>query len=98
VTRHERALLRVCQEAVSNVIRHAEARRVEVSVRVHGERVELEVADDGIGLSDDAPRGFGLASMELRLVELGGSLSLYQREPRGTLLQAAIPRLDRQPT
>ena len=91
---HERALLRVCQEAVSNVIRHAEARRVKVSVRVDPERVQLRVADDGHGVAHGAPRGLGLASMERRLVELGGILRLRPRRPRGTMLLASIPRHD----
>jgi signal transduction histidine kinase len=95
--RHERALLRVCQEAVSNVIRHAEARRVKVTVRVDGERVHLQVADDGRGIPEDAPRGLGLASMERRLVELGGALHLRPRRPRGTVLRATLPRLDAVP-
>ena len=94
---HERALFRVCQEAVSNVIRHAEAERVKVSVRVDAERVYLRVADDGRGVAQDAPRGLGLASMERRLVELGGTLRLRPRRPHGTVLQAAIPRLDGTP-
>jgi signal transduction histidine kinase len=94
--RHERALLRVCQEAVSNVIQHAGAGHVKVSVRVDGERVHLEVADDGCGVADDAPRGLGLASMERRLIEFGGSLQLGPRLPQGTLLQATISRLDRE--
>jgi signal transduction histidine kinase len=94
--RHERALLRVCQEAVSNVIRHAEAGRVKVSVRVDGERVHLDVADDGCGVADDAPRGLGLASMERRLIELGGSVQLGPRLPQGTVLQATIPRRERE--
>jgi signal transduction histidine kinase len=93
--RHERALLRVCQEAVSNVIRHAEAGRVSIVVRADSTRVHLEVADNGRGVADDAARGFGLASMERRLVELGGSLEVGPRVPHGTLLKAAIPRDDR---
>jgi len=94
---HERTLLRVCQEAVSNVIRHAGARRVNVAVRVDKKRVKVEIADDGRGVPADAPRGFGLASMEKRLSELGGSLQLAPRLRRGTLLTAGIPRLDRRP-
>ena len=90
----ERALLRVCQEAVSNVIRHAEAARVKVSVRVDPERVQLRVADDGRGLPEHAPRGLGLASMGRRLTELGGTLRVRPRRPRGTVLQASVPRED----
>jgi signal transduction histidine kinase len=91
---NERALLRVCQEAVSNVIRHAEAKRVRVVVRVEGGHVHLYVADDGRGMPADAPRGIGLAGMERRLAELGGSLRLRPRRPRGTVLRATLPRRD----
>ena len=90
----ERALLRICQEAVSNVIRHAEARRVKVSLRVDAERVHLRVADDGRGIAADAPRGLGIASMERRLTELGGSLRIRARRPRGTVLLTSTPRRD----
>jgi two-component system, NarL family, sensor kinase len=95
VVRHEQALLRVCQEAVSNVIQHAGAERVRVTVRVDGQRVQLNVADDGRGVAAGAPRGLGLASMERRLVELGGSLTLGPRAPQGTVLEATMPRRDR---
>jgi two-component system NarL family sensor kinase len=98
VLQHERALLRVCQEAVSNVVQHAEARQVNVSARVAAEHVWLEAADDGRGISPDAPRGLGIASMERRLSELGGALLLGPRPPRGTLLQASLPRRDAQTT
>jgi len=90
----ERALLRVCQEAVSNVIRHAEAGRVKVSARVDAEQVYLRVSDDGRGVAEDAPRGLGLASMERRVVEIGGTLRMRPRRPHGTVLLASIPRHD----
>jgi signal transduction histidine kinase len=86
--------LRVCQEAVSNVIRHAEAGRVKVSARVDAEQVYLRVSDDGRGVAEDAPRGLGLASMERRVVELGGTLRMRPRRPHGTVLLASIPRHD----
>ena len=65
---HERALLRVCQEAVSNVIRHAEARRVKVAVRIDDRRVHLRVHDDGRALerirrADLASRAWNGGSM-----------------------------------
>jgi signal transduction histidine kinase len=90
----ERTLLRVCQEAVSNVVRHAEARRVKVSVTVDAGRVYLRVADDGRGLDPGAPRGLGIASMEHRLAELGGSLHIRPGRPRGTVVLASVPRRD----
>jgi len=92
--RNERALLRVCQEAVSNVIRHAEAHRVKVSVRVGDRRVHLRVYDDGRGFGEQPPRGFGLANMERRLAEIGGSLMIRRRRPKGTVVEASIPRVD----
>ncbi len=101
VVGHERALLRVCQEAVSNVIRHASAERVKVTVRVDGKGVQLRVADDGCGIAPDAPRGLGLASMERRLEEIGGSL--HPRAARAAGHRAgghhspARPRSDRLP-
>ena len=91
---HERALLRVCQEAVSNVIRHAEARRVKVTVRIDDRRVHLRVHDDGCGVGADTPRGFGFASMERRIDEIGGSLKIRRRKPRGTVVVASVPRID----
>ena len=94
VLRNERALLRVCQEAVSNVIRHSQAGRVKVSVRVREQHVYLRVLDDGRGVGKRPPRGFGFASMERRLDEIGGSLRIRPRRPKGTIVEATVPRLD----
>jgi len=94
VLRNERALLRVCQEAVSNVIRHSQAGRVKVSVRVREQQVYLRVLDDGRGVGERPPHGFGLASMERRLDEIGGSLRIRPRRPKGTIVEATVPRLD----
>ena len=94
VLRNERALLRVCQEAVSNVIRHSQAGRVKVSVRVREQHVYLRVLDDGRGIGKRPPHGFGLAGMERRLDEIGGSLRIRPRRPKGTIVEATVPRLD----
>jgi signal transduction histidine kinase len=92
--RNERALLRVCQEAVSNVIRHSQAGRVKVSVKVREQHVYLRVLDDGRGVGKRPPRGFGLASMERRLDEIGGSLRIKPRRPKGTIVEVTVPRVD----
>jgi signal transduction histidine kinase len=91
---HERALLRVCQEAVSNVIRHAEARRVKVAVRIDDKRVHLRIHDDGRGMGGQPSSGFGFASMERRVDEIGGSLKIRRRRPKGTVVVASVPRMD----
>ena len=94
VLRNERALLRVCQEAVSNVIRHSQAARVKVTVRVGDRHLYLRVLDDGRGVGKRPPTGFGLVNMERRLDEIGGTLRIKPRRPKGTIVEATVPRLD----
>lgn len=95
------SLLRILREALANVARHAQARKVEVSLDV-GEELLLQVADDGIGLPpQDAgqdqqcrSRGHGLANMRTRAAALGGSLMLEARPGGGTLLSVRLPVAD----
>jgi signal transduction histidine kinase len=91
----EEALLRVCQEAVSNVIRHAHARRLLVSAAVHQDEAVLHVADNGRGIPADTALGIGLRSMRERMSALGGKLRVAPRQPAGTEIEARLPRLDR---
>ena len=93
--RHEQALFRVCQEAVSNAIRHSHAKRLWVSAAVHANEVQLLVCDDGRGFDESARAGIGLRSMRERMVEIGGSLRVGARPPRGTAVEARLPRQDR---
>jgi signal transduction histidine kinase len=93
---HEEALFRVCQEAVSNVVRHAGARRLEVAARVEPNWVQLSIRDDGCGLAPArGESGIGLKSMRLRVARLGGSVELRPALPSGTEERARLPRLDR---
>ncbi len=91
----EEALLRVCQEAVSNAVRHAAPSRVEVAVSVVGSELQLRIGDDGRGIGRSRSEGMGIGNMRQRLAELGGSLHIQKRRPSGTLLTACLPRLDR---
>jgi signal transduction histidine kinase len=83
-------LTAVVSEALTNVVRHADAEVVEVSVRVTGGRVRVVVSDDGVGLGD-RPRGRGLNNLQRRAAEAGGSLTLETPEGGGLLLEWDVP-------
>lgn len=93
---HEEALYRVCQEAISNVIRHSGAQQLAVEAHVDGGYAWLMVRDDGGGLPADVQAGIGLKSMRDRLARLGGELSLRQVRPHGLEVLARLPRSDRE--
>ena len=94
----ELALFRVVQEALMNVHNHAEAQRVEVSLTRSGARVALEIADDGVGLSQEQIDslmaqhwgGVGIAGMTARMEQLGGKLEMRPR-PKGLVIRAELP-------
>lgn len=93
---HEEAMLRICQEAVSNAVRHAAPRRVEVSLSLTETDLYALIADDGRGMPENARRGMGLGNMRERLHELGGGLRISPRRPTGTHIKARLPRCDRE--
>lgn len=89
-------LLRLLQEALTNVFKHSRARRVNIRMAKVHDRLQLRVEDDGQGLAHAAQAssgGAGLASMRIRAHRLGGQLRLDQRDPvaGGTVLQLDIP-------
>ena len=92
---HEEALYRVCQEAISNCLRHAGARRVRVEAAVTGDHAVLRVADDGRGLDTDFRPGMGLGSMRTRVEALHGTFRIGSNNPNGTLIEVRLPRADR---
>ena len=77
------------REAVTNIVRHARARRVEARLARDGERVVLAVRDDGRGGA--RLDGNGLTGMRERVEALGGSLSLVSLAGQGTLLEIRLP-------
>ncbi len=92
---HEEALYRVCQEAVSNVIKHANASFVEVITQTSQRLLMLSICDDGDGIPNARRKGLGLTSMRERLEALGGVLRILTRSPRGSVIECALPRKDR---
>jgi PAS domain S-box-containing protein len=94
----EIACFRVVQEAVTNVVRHAKARRVAVSVWCEGSFLRAKVRDDGAGFAADrmrqdatAGRSFGLMGMEERAALLGGRLDIASAAGQGTEINAWFP-------
>lgn len=83
---------RILREAISNVIHHAGARNVGVSIAVADRQLRLEVRDDGRGLPAKLrPGGRGLRNMESRAARLGGVLSRENAEPSGCIVNLALP-------
>lgn len=83
-------LLRCAQEAITNVVRHADARHLWLSARREGSRVVLQVRDDGRG-SAAVVRGNGLRGLEERVRQYGGSLDTRSRHGEGFELTIALP-------
>ena len=87
-------LYRVAQEALSNVVRHSGAHRVELSLTRQGEELVLEVSDDGRGFttaSDSSGGGLGLRSAAERVYSVGGMLKVESTPGAGTSLHVSVP-------
>ena len=86
----EVAAYRIVQEAMTNVVRHANARSCVVRLRIdHGLWVEIE--DDGRGLPPGRRSGVGLTSIRERTAELGGSLAINSAPDQGTHIRVWLP-------
>ena len=87
----DREILRIAQEALQNVLKHAKAQHVVVTLRRDAEGTLLEVEDDGIGFDPEAPatrsRRLGLTSMEERAQRLGGTLEIDSTPGSGTTVR-----------
>jgi signal transduction histidine kinase len=88
----EKALLRISQEALSNVVKHAQAREVRIELFLDAQRARLSVKDDGQGFQPELNSGsFGLTSMQDRTKTLGGVWTIRSEPGRGTEIHASIP-------
>lgn len=88
----ETAAYRIVMEGITNVVRHAHARRCRISLDMNEpDWLRIEIEDDGIGLSESQPRGVGLASMEERAAELGGTCAIALASGGGTIVTALLP-------
>ncbi len=87
-----RELFLIAKEALANIVRHAQARAVELGLAVDGGTARLEIRDHGRGFDPAAVRGgIGLASLRERARGLGGRLVIESAPGRGTLIRCTVP-------
>ncbi|MGN0505216.1 MAG: sensor histidine kinase [Lachnospiraceae bacterium] len=93
-------LYRIMQEACNNIIKHAAAHRVFVSITYDEEKIKLEVEDDGVGFDiekieenteEDELHGFGLSIMRERANLLNGTFSITSQPGKGTKITVIVP-------
>lgn len=86
-------LYRIAQEAVSNAIRHGNAKHIVISLSERGAVITLAVEDDGVGLPEDWQRNQGLGTriMAYRASMIGGSLSVEPALTGGTVVTCSLP-------
>jgi signal transduction histidine kinase len=87
----EVAAYRVAVEAIANTARHASAKACSVRLRLQKRSLEVEVVDDGIGITGEQRAGVGIASMRERAAELGGRFSIGSAPGGGTRVLATLP-------
>jgi signal transduction histidine kinase len=104
----EAAVFRAAQESLSNVAKHANAGRVQLTLSYLDDTLLLDVADDGIGFDPQAVAtavgegaggygGYGLAGMKQRLARIGGTLTIEAAVGTGTTINATVPLTGTQP-
>ncbi len=93
----ETALYRICQEALSNILKHASATKVEITLRENTKKITLLILDNGKGFDVNKEmhqkrRGFGLINMKERIELLDGEYILKSAPGEGTQIQVTIPK------
>lgn len=93
----ETACFRIVQEALTNVVRHANAKNVSIDLRKLDHKIVLSIKDDGIGFKERTPDGdasairLGLRGMRERALAVGGTLEIESAPARGTEIRAYLP-------
>lgn len=88
----ETALLRISQEAMHNIKKHAQAKNVNITFSFMEDIFVMDIADDGLGFeSSQIKNGFGMKTMRDRAEELNGTLTIESEQGTGTAIAVSIP-------
>jgi PAS domain S-box-containing protein len=87
----EASLYFFVSEALTNAVKHASAAHLRVGIAIDGDRLDIEVADDGVGGAAPTAQGTGFAGLGDRIAALDGELVISSPPGRGTTLRAAVP-------
>lgn len=88
------SLFRVFQETLNNIMKHANAKQVQVNILKHKKYLELAVSDDGKGFDEterNKPRSFGLRGIQERIYQLGGKVKIVSNPGEGTKISVSLP-------
>lgn len=88
------AIFRICQEALTNVVRHANATQVKITLKKEPDRIVLVVRDNGKGINEEQisdPKAFGLIGMRERARFCGGEVKISSAPHQGTMVAVSIP-------
>lgn len=86
-------LFRILQESVSNTLRHAKAKKLEVLLIKRDHLIIMRVVDDGLGFEIESAKAgsYGMQNMHERALEVGGSLKVVSMKNKGTRLEVKVP-------
>jgi signal transduction histidine kinase len=89
------SLYRITQEALTNIVKHAQAGRVRVMLKREADGVRLRIVDDGVGIASESllkPKSYGLAGMRERMRQVGGRVTVTRgANGKGTAVDAFVP-------
>jgi signal transduction histidine kinase len=92
--RQSTAVFRIFQEALTNVLRHSQATRVDIWVEEEPGQLRITIQDNGSGITDaqkSAPQSLGLLGMQERARLAGGAIEIRGREDEGTVVTVRLP-------
>jgi signal transduction histidine kinase len=88
------ALFRVGQESLTNILKHAKAENVELTLMLEKSNYRILISDDGVGIAPerlDGARSHGLVGMRHRIESLGGKFTISSNAPHGTRIEVVVP-------
>jgi PAS domain S-box-containing protein len=84
---------RICQEALTNILNHAQAKHVTINIRESDDHIELSITDDGKGFDTSLqPEGAGLQNMQRRAVSINAELIVTSQPAKGTVVLVKVPK------